>query len=212
MSKKKTILITGCSSGIGLETAILCAKRGHKVVATMRNLDKAEPLQEKANTKHVKLSIKQCDVNNQASVDNCINETINEFGQIDVLINNAGYGLISPLETIKIEEAEAQFQTNFFGVIRMIQAVMPIMRKQKMGKIINVSSIAGIEGNALFGVYSATKFALEGLSESLAQEVKRYGIQVKLIEPGPVDTSFGRETNLKTGTRLEQMTPEYKRM
>lgn len=209
---KKVILITGCSSGLGLEASILCAQNGHQVIATMRNLERSAHIKEKIQGKKLNLVLKQCDVNDQASVDSCIQESIKEFGRLDVLINNAGYGLISPLETIELAEARAQFETNFFGVVRMVQAVLPLMRRQKSGKIINVSSVAGIIGSPLFGIYSATKFALEGLSESLAQEVSKFGIQVKLIEPGGVHTEFGSKTNLRTGTKKDGTIPEYARM
>jgi NAD(P)-dependent dehydrogenase (short-subunit alcohol dehydrogenase family) len=185
-------IVTGSSSGIGFETALTLARNGFYTYATMRNLKKSTSIKEIANKEALPLKVIQLDVDNDLSAKNAIQEIIiSEKQRIDILVNNAGYGLVGPIEDISIEEElKPQFETNLYGVIRVTQQVLPIMRRQKSGRIINVSSIGGIVGYPFSAAYCSTKFALEGLSESLSYEVDQFGIKVILIEPALVISDF----------------------
>ena len=196
----KTILITGCSSGIGLASAVVFAKQGHKVYATMRNLEGKNKLSEKLSEEDAKAEILQLDVTDQESVDRCVQEILAKEGKIDVLLNNAGYGLMGPAETVTIEQAKAEFDVNFFGLLRVTQAVLPGMRKANSGHVINVSSIAGLRSMPVSDLYNASKFAVEGLTEAMAPLMKLKGIKMSLIEPGPVETDFN-ERSLQWGEK-----------
>ena len=188
----KVILITGTSTGIGLETALQLAEQGHKVYATMRNLYKRALLDQEAERRKVKLWVLQLNVQDEKSIAACISEIVSAEQSIDVLINNAGAGFIKPMEQASMEEIQQVMDVNFYGPIRCIKAVMPFMRKQKGGHIINVSSVGGIVGSPVNEIYCAAKFALEGLTESLATYLEPYfGINVSLIEPGGTITEFG---------------------
>lgn len=188
----KIILITGASSGIGLETAIQLAEQGHKVYATMRNLEKSILLKQEAEKRKVSLSILQLDVLDEQSITDCVSEIINANDRIDVLINNAGAGFIRTMEQASMDEIKHVMDVNFYGPIRCSKTVLPIMRKQKSGHIINISSVGGLVGQPVNEIYCAAKFALEGLTESLATYLEPYfGIHVSLIEPGGVITEFG---------------------
>ena len=182
---KKTIFITGASTGIGKATALFFVDKGWQVAATMRNTDGHEDLQGSPTLKLYTL-----DVTDAKSVHNAVEAAIADFGCIDVLLNNAGYGLVGPLETAGADTVFKQFDTNLFGVIRTIQEVLPVMKKQKSGVIINVTSIGGLVGLPFNSLYHATKFGLDGLSESLKYELKPFGIQVKVVAPGGVLTDF----------------------
>jgi NAD(P)-dependent dehydrogenase (short-subunit alcohol dehydrogenase family) len=186
-------VVTGSSSGIGFETALLLARSGFHTYATMRNLEKSKNITEIANTEKLPLQVVQLDVDNDRSVKNAINKIVAaaENKRIDVLVNNAGYGLFGSLEDTLIEEIKAQFETNFFGVIRVTQQVLPVMRKQNSGgTIVNVSSVGGRIGVPVLSAYQSTKFALEGLSESLSYELEPFGISVVIIEPGFIRTNI----------------------
>jgi len=188
----KVILITGASTGIGLETAVQLAEQGHRVYASMRNLSKRALLDQEINKRKVKLRILQLDVQDEKSIAACIAEIISAEQRIDVLINNAGAGFIKPMEQASMEEIQQVMDVNFYGPVRCSKAVMPYMRKQKSGHIINVSSVGGIVGSPVNEIYCAAKFALEGLTESLATYLEPYfGINVSLIEPGGTITEFG---------------------
>jgi len=188
----KVILITGASTGIGLETAVQVAEQGHQVYATMRNLSKRALLDQEVDKRKVKLRVLQLDVQDEKSIAACIAEIISAEQKIDVLINNAGAGFIKPMEQASMEEIQQVMDVNFYGPIRCSKAVMPYMRKQKSGHIINVSSVGGIVGSPVNEIYCAAKFALEGLTESLATYLEPYfGINVSLIEPGGTITEFG---------------------
>jgi NAD(P)-dependent dehydrogenase (short-subunit alcohol dehydrogenase family) len=190
----RVAVITGSSSGIGFETALLLARSGFHTYATMRNLEKSKNITEIANTEKLPLQVVQLDVNDDISVKNAIDKIVAaaENERIDVLVNNAGYGLFGPLEDISIEEIKAQFETNFFGVIRVTQQVLPAMRKQNSGgsTIVNVSSVGGRIGIPVLSAYQSTKFALEGLSESMSYELEPFGIRVVIIEPGFIRTNI----------------------
>lgn len=205
----KVIIITGCSSGIGLATAVLLAKNNYKVYATMRDLSKKEKLVQTTKQANAELEIKQLDVTDDNSAKKTVEEIISKEGEIDVLINNAAYGLRGTVENVTMDETKQQFDTNVFGVIRVCQEVLPFMRKQKSGHIINISSVAGIRGNPYSGIYCATKFAVEAISESMASELSFFNIKVTIIEPGPVSTDFPHRS-LKYGTRFSGMENPYK--
>jgi NAD(P)-dependent dehydrogenase (short-subunit alcohol dehydrogenase family) len=188
---EKIAIITGSSSGFGLLTSLEFAKNGYLVIAAMRNVEKQKALLEQAASLHIERNIKvhQLDVTSQKSIEN-FTSFINTLGQVDILVNNAGYASGGFVEEIPIEEYLNQFETNVFGAISVTQAVLPIMRRQKQGKIINVSSISGKMGFPGLSPYVASKYALEGWSESLRLEVKPFGIDVSLIEPGSYNTNI----------------------
>ncbi|MEZ5367068.1 MAG: SDR family oxidoreductase [Bryobacterales bacterium] len=180
----KVVLITGSSTGIGLETALHLADSGYRVFASARNPEASEGLQQAAG----RVETVKLDVNDDASVNRAVAETLERAGRIDVLINNAGVGGGGPVEVTPLEKAKGTFETNYFGAIRMIQAVVPGMRERRSGVVVNVTSIAGRVVLAAHSHYAASKFALEALSESLAQELAPYGVRVAIIEPGVVLT------------------------
>jgi NAD(P)-dependent dehydrogenase (short-subunit alcohol dehydrogenase family) len=186
----KVALITGTSTGIGLSTAILLAQAGFRTIATMRDPSKAAALRERAAKDGVEIEVRQLDVQDSASVDACIAGVLADFGRIDVLVNNAGAGCAGSLEQLSIDDLQRSMDVNFFGVCRTTHAVLPAMRSVGSGRIITVSSVGGLVGQVFNDAYCAAKFAVEGLMESLAPVVKRFGIHVSLIEPGPVKTEF----------------------
>ena len=181
----KTVLITGASSGIGEATAKYFLQKGWNVAATMRSPDKAGNW-----TKQKGLICPYLDVTIPETIKSAINETLDCFGGIDVLVNNAGYALMGPLEGVTPEQLEYQFQTNVFGLVSTIQAILPILRSQGRGTIINVASIGGRLAFPLVSSYHGTKWAVEGISEALRYELRRFNIQVKIIEPGGIKTNF----------------------
>jgi len=180
MAQLRVVLITGASSGIGQACAIHLAERGWQVFGTSRS--------ETASTSGV--TMLRMDVDDEASVNQCVAEVLERAGRIDALVNNAGYSLTGSIEDTSIEEAKAQFETNFFGALRVCRAVLPIMRAQKRGYIVNISSLAGVFGLPFGGHYSASKFALEGMSEALRYETRRFGIHVSLVQPGDFQTAI----------------------
>jgi NAD(P)-dependent dehydrogenase (short-subunit alcohol dehydrogenase family) len=184
-------VVTGSSSGIGLATSLALARNGYLTYATMRNLAKRDSVQSTTEKQHLSIRTVQLDVTDENSVKNAIQSILSESGRIDLLVNNAGYGLTGALEDIRIDEIRALYETNLFGVIRVTQAVLPTMRKQGSGRIINISSGAGRIGYPGGSAYVSSKFALEGLSESMAYEIEQFGIRTVLVEPGFVRTNFG---------------------
>lgn len=190
----KVAIVTGSSSGIGYATSLLLARNRFHTYATMRNIEKFADIQEIANKEKLPLQVIQLDVNDDASIRNSIKRVERENGRIDVLVNNAGYGLVGAFEDLSVEEIKSQFETNFFGVIRLTQQVLPIMRKQKSGMIVNVSSGAGRIGFPGMSAYVSSKFALEGLSESMSYELEPFGIKVVIIEPGVIRTNFKKNS------------------
>jgi short-subunit dehydrogenase len=191
MEKQQGIaVVTGSSTGIGFETSIFLARNGFYTYATMRDTRKNDKIEKIANKEKIPIKVLSMDVNNDDSVRNAIQKILDEKKKIDILINNAGYGLFGALEDISIEEVKKQFETNLFGAIRTIKETLPTMRKQRNGIIINVISIAGVVGIPAECIYVSTKFALEGLSESISYELQPYGIKVILVEPGVINTNF----------------------
>jgi NAD(P)-dependent dehydrogenase (short-subunit alcohol dehydrogenase family) len=189
-SNQKVAVVTGSSSGIGFETSLTLARSGFFTYATMRNLGKGEVIKSAAAKEGLPLRVAQLDVTEDRSINDAVHSIISDVGKIDVLVNNAGYGLNGAFEDLAMEEIKTQFETNLFGVIRVTQAVLPIMRKQKSGIIINISSAAGRFGYPGESAYVSTKFAIEGLSESIVYELEPFGIRVVLVEPGPIRTNF----------------------
>lgn len=196
-NKNKVAIVTGSATGIGYETAIHLARKGFYTYATMRSLPKADKITKIAKSENLPLSVIQLDVTDDISITNALDTVINESGKVDILVNNAGYGLIGSIEDMSIEELKAQYETNVFGVFRVTKAVLPHMRKQHGGSIINISSIAGRIALPLYSAYVSTKFAIEGLSESMAYELEPFGIKVAIIEPGAIRTKFRREQAAK---------------
>jgi NAD(P)-dependent dehydrogenase (short-subunit alcohol dehydrogenase family) len=182
-----TVLVTGTSTGIGQATAVSLARAGHTVYATMRNPDASGPLRELAGDAASNLRIAALDVNSDESVESCFAATLAE-GPLDALVNNAGVGGGGSVEETPLAEYRQIMETNFLGLVRCTQAVLPSMRERGRGCIVNVSSVAGRLGTAGHGAYAASKFAVEGLSEVLAQEAAKFGIRVAVVEPGVIAT------------------------
>ena len=191
----KTCIVTGANSGIGRSTAITLAKNDYTVFATMRSLERGEKLRKTAQELNLEIKEVELDVSDTDSVNQGINEILNQTDQIDILINNAGVGSNAVIEDVDIESDKSVFETNFWGVVRCIQAVLPTMRQQKSGHIIQVSSIAGRVGLPAQPIYSASKWALEGLSENLAHDLSSFGVRVSIIEPGVTRTAILGKNN-----------------
>ena len=202
MKSKRTVLVTGCSSGIGLATCHVLSRNNFMTYGTVRNLSKAKNIQDLMNRENLSLKILRLDVNDNQSIKLAIKKILNDTGRIDVLINNAGYGMFGPIEEITIQEIKKQFETNFFGAIRLIKAIVPIMRKQGNGTIVNISSMVGRFAVPLNSAYVSSKFAVEGLSESISFELEEFGIRVIVIEPGVVKSDFFHKLKVK-GMNLE---------
>lgn len=186
-SEKKVWLITGCSKGLGRSLAEAVIQQGYRAVVTARDPDTLNALIELAPERVQALAL---DVNSEAQILDAVTRTITRFGRIDVLVNNAGYGLAGAVEEVSDAEAREQMETNVFAVLKLTRAVLPHMRAQKSGHILNISSAAGFVATSGLGIYNASKFALEGFSEALAQEAEHLGIKVTLIEPGPFRTDW----------------------
>jgi NAD(P)-dependent dehydrogenase (short-subunit alcohol dehydrogenase family) len=190
MSEKRVAIVTGSSSGIGFELSLMLARHGFITYATMRDLQKSLTLRSIADKEKIPLRCVQLDVTNDVSVKQAIETIVKESCKIDVLINNAGYGLSGALEDLLINEIKLLFDTNFFGLIRTTQAVLPIMRNQRSGIIVNISSGLGRFGFATSSAYASSKFAIEGLTESISYELEPFGIRTILVEPGIIKTNF----------------------
>src|SRR5271169_1312963 len=192
MSTQKIAVVTGSSSGIGLLTTIEFARNGYQVVATMRDLGRASRLEEAAQQAGVRdrLDLRRLDVTEFDSHPGAIDDIVRAHGRIDVLVNNAGFSVAGFGEDLTLGEIRLQFETNFFGNVAMTKAVLPVMRQQKSGHIIQVASVAGLVGTPLLGAYCSSKHALEGFSESLRIETHSLGIRVVLVEPGAFDTDI----------------------
>ena len=207
----KVAVVTGSSSGIGYETSLLLARNQIKTYATMRNMSKSNGLREIASKEKIPLNVTQLDVNDNSSVDNAIGNIVRENGRIDILVNNAGYDLFGSLEESSLEEVKQVFETNVFGVIRTTKAVIPTMRKQGNGTIVNISCVDGTVGVFPFTTaYHASKFAIEGFTESLRQELADFNIHILLIEPGGVSSNFAM--NIKTAKGFDSNKSPYAKM
>ena len=186
-SSKKVWLVTGASTGFGRELVEYLLAQGERVVATARKVDGLKELEAKCPEGAL---VRSMDVTDQQQVEAAVSAAVQRLGRVDLLVNNAGYGMVGAVEESGEEEFRPMFETNVFGLIRVTQAVLPQMREQGAGHIVNLSSIGGLVATPGFGLYNATKFAVEGLSEALAQEVKPLGISVTIVEPGPFRTKF----------------------
>lgn len=211
METQKTILITGCSSGIGLETAVYLAGKGHRVYASMRDTNKKGDLVEAAKKAGVSVGIVRLDVTDEKSIKSAIGSILKKEGRIDVLVNNAGYGLSGFIEDISLDEMRAQFETNVFGLIRVTQEVLPSMRMERKGTIINISSVVGKIALPVIGMYSASKFAVESLTDSLRAELAQFGINVVAVEPGEIKTNFDRSMRMARKS-MNPSSPYFKYM
>lgn len=187
---EKVAIVTGSSSGIGYETSLALARDGFYTFATVRNSKKAEKILQIAKKENLNIEIIELDVDDEKSISAAIEKIISKKQRIDVLVNNAGWGLFGSVEDVSMKDFRAQFETNFFGIISIIQKVAPVMRKQGSGIIVNVSSVAGRIGFPGSPAYISSKFALEGLSESLRYELGQFGVKTIIIEPGVIKTNF----------------------
>jgi NAD(P)-dependent dehydrogenase (short-subunit alcohol dehydrogenase family) len=210
--QEKIAVVTGSSSGIGFETSLFLARKGFYTYATMRNLNKSQKINDVAKKENLPLKVLQLDVTDDKSVKDAINQMKDESSRIDVLVNNAGYGVMGAVEDLSLEEFKSQFETNFFGVIRVTKEVIPIMRNQGGGNIINVSSVGGKIGIPLNSAYISSKFALEGLSESMRYELEQFGIDVILIEPGVVKTNFFENADVVNNNTTSNQTSAYSQL
>src|SRR6201994_4791466 len=198
---KKVILVTGASSGLGLATATALAAQGHAVYGAARSIDKV---------KNASFSTIQLDVTDDASVKAAVDKIIAAEGQIDVLINNAGNGITGPLYAMPVDLAKKQFEVNFFGVVRMCSAVLPHMIEKKSGLVINIGSLAGLFGLPYQGLYAASKFAIEGYSESLRMELRSTGVKVTVVNPGDFKTDFtGNRERVPFPLKNEKLEGEF---
>ena len=199
----QTAVVTGTSTGIGYETTLTLARRGYRVFAGMRNLGKADPLRKAAEEESLPIEVIELDVTSDDSVAGAFAK-VTETGPVDVLVNNAGIGGATPLELTPDDEHRAIFETNYFGTVRCIQAVIKSMRERGAGTIVNVSSITGLYATPNQIAYSASKWAVECLGEALAVELRRFGVRVVLIEPGVIMTNIfdnSAEATATTSTR-----------
>jgi NAD(P)-dependent dehydrogenase (short-subunit alcohol dehydrogenase family) len=197
-------LITGCSTGFGRELAKLVLARGWRAVVTARDPSKVTDIAEGHSDNALVLPL---DVTNREQIDAAVAKTIERFGQIDVLVNNAGYGYLAAIEEGEDAAVRDMFETNVFGLVDITKAVLPVMRKQRNGFIVNVSSIGGLSSFAATGYYHGTKYAVEGISESLAIEVKPLGIDVMLVEPGPFRTNWAGPSIKQSATMIDDYAP-----
>ncbi|WP_260735013.1 oxidoreductase [Tunturiibacter lichenicola] len=198
-SKQRVWFITGASTGFGRMLSEEVLKTGGKVVATARNIDKVADLEAKYPKAAKALAL---DVTDAGQVNSVVTQAFAQFGQVDVLVNNAGYGVAGAIEEVSEAEFMPMFETNVFGLLKVTRAFLPYLRKQRSGNILNISSIGGLIGGQGIGMYNATKFAVEGLSEALAAELAPLGIHVTVIEPGPFRTDFLGRSGVIAKTRI----------
>ena len=200
---EKVAVVTGTSSGIGFETSLALAREGYFTYATMRDTTKSNKIKEIAQKENLKINVLELDVDDEKSVKSAIAQILDQKQRIDVLVNNAGWGLWGCVEDVSVDEFKEQFETNFFSIIRLIQEVAPTMRKQGSGTIVNVSSVVGRIGFPASPAYISSKFALEGLSESLRFEFAPFGVDVIIIEPGVIKTNFMKNMKMAKKSELD---------
>ena len=200
---EKVAIVTGSSSGIGFETSLALAREGYFTYATMRDTTKSNKIKEIAQKENLKINVLELDVDDEKSVKSAIAQILDQKQRIDVLVNNAGWGLWGCVEDVSVDEFKEQFETNFFSIIRLIQEVAPTMRKQSSGTIVNVSSVVGRIGFPASPAYISSKFALEGLSESMRFEFAPFGVDVIIIEPGVIKTDFMKNMKMAKKSELD---------
>ena len=205
---KKVALVTGSSSGIGLETALALARDGYHTFASMRDIGKAGELEYAAKKENLSIDVIELDVDKEEAIVSAVKKVVTDGGRLDVLVNNAGYGQFGCTEDVSVDDFRKQFETNFFSIVRIIQEVSPIMRKQNSGIIVNISSVVGKIGLPGSPAYISTKFALEGLSECLRYELGQFGIKTTLIEPGVIKTNFFNSMKIPES----KIDPKYKEL
>ncbi len=209
----KIAVITGASSGFGLLTTVELARAGFRVVATMRDLGRREKLATAAATASVagNIDMRALDVTQFERIAECVDGVVRDYGRVDVLVNNAGFAVAGFIEDVTLDELRMQFETNFFGAVAMSKAVLPVMRKQGSGHIIQISSIIGLQGSLSLSSYSASKHAVEGWSESLRLEAKPPGIKVVLVEPGSFATNIWTRGAVMAQEAVKESSPNYQR-
>ena len=200
---EKVAVVTGTSSGIGFETALALAREGYYTYATMRDTAKGDKLKELAKKENLKIDVLELDVDNENSAKTAIKHILDQKQRIDVLVNNAGWALWGCVEDVSVDEFKTQFETNFFSIIRLIQEVGPTMRNHGSGTIVNISSVVGRIGFPASPAYISSKFALEGLSESLRFEFAPFGVDVIIIEPGVIKTNFMKNMKMAKKSELD---------
>lgn len=200
----KVVLITGTSSGIGYDTALFLASKGYHVYASMRNLEKSKKLREKSQSEGLSVNICELDVRDVASIKKLVDTIIEKEKRLDVLINNAGFAVVGKFEESTNDDFKDQFATNFYGVLNCTRIVIPIMKKQNMGCIINISSILGIIGARTLSAYCASKFAMEGWSESVRYELKKYNVYITLLEPGFFKTEIFNNVQFVSASKTDK--------
>jgi NAD(P)-dependent dehydrogenase (short-subunit alcohol dehydrogenase family) len=210
---EKIALITGAPSGFGLLTSLELARAKFRVVATMRDLGRRGPLEQAANAQGLaaQIDVRQLDVTHFDAISSFMENVVRDYGCIDVLINNAGFAVAGFAEDVSLEELRLQFETNFFGAVATTKAVLPVMRRQRAGHIIQISSISGVHGSYSVSSYSASKHALEGWSESLRMEVNPLGVKVVLIEPGSFQTDIWTRGVVMGKEAVKDTSPNFQR-
>ena len=203
--RDETVLVTGASSGIGRATALYLAARGYSVIGTSRSMARLAELQTEASKSGLSFTAVELDINSDEDVDKVLPRLMEEFGAIDVLVNNAGYGLWGPVEALTVAEVKDQFETNFFAAVRLINAVLPTMLSRCRGTIINISSVEGRLATPFSGAYAASKFALEGLSEAMRVELWPFGVRVAVVEPGLFRTDFQTNSVIAKGAESNDL-------
>lgn len=209
MAVKQVALITGCSTGVGLHTAIRLAQAGYTVVATMRDPVKQQALLDEATKARVSVEVASLDVCSQASIDAAVADVVARHGRIDLLVNNAGAGFLGSVEQTGDDDLRRTMETNFFGVWNMTKAVLPHMRGAGSGRIVSVTSVGGLLGQPFNEAYCAAKFAVEGMMEGLAPLARQFGVQVCLVEPGPINTEFVASVRATSAASIAAMTEPY---
>ena len=209
MTDQPVALITGCSTGVGLHAAVRLAEAGYAVVATMRDPSKRKALLDACVAAGVSVEVRALDVCNQASIDGAVAGVIASHGRIDVLVNNAGAGLLGSVEQTGDADLRRTMETNFFGVWNLTKAVLPQMRGQGSGKIISVTSVGGLLGQPFNEAYCAAKFAVEGMMEGLAPLAKQFGVDLCLVEPGPINTEFVASVRATSAAVLGSLQEPY---
>lgn len=201
MKNQEVVLVTGCSTGIGRDICEIMSDMGYIVVATARNIDAL---------RNISASLKlELDVTDRKSIDKAVDRIIQQFHKIDILVNNAGYSVRGAIEEVEIQEVRKIFDVNVFGIMNMVQAVLPKMRKEKYGKIVNIGSVSGKFTQAINGGYCASKHAVEAISDALRLELHQYNIQSTVIEPGPMQTNFFDTLSKTSDTLLEKRDSAY---
>ncbi len=205
----RVALVTGCSTGVGLHTAVRLTEAGYTVVATMRDLGKQQALLDEAAKAGIAVEVTTLDVCSQASIDAAVADVIARHGQIDVLVNNAGAGFLGSVEQTGDDDLRRTMETNFFGVWNVTKAVLPHMRGADSGRVISVTSVGGLLGQPFNEAYCAAKFAVEGMMEGLAPLAAQFGVQVCLVEPGPINTEFVASVRATSQASIAAMTEPY---